>query len=65
MTDVSDSSADLFFDVLPDGSAVFVDGDVVEHPSIKNKCVSSRRRIEEKLERRSLEKDVQEFMFDY
>jgi hypothetical protein len=65
MTDTANSSVDPFFNTLSDCDSEFVDGEILSESSDENKSVSSRRRLEEALERRHLEKDVQEFNFDF
>lgn len=65
MTDITCSSNEDFSDELSDNSDDMLnDNDMSPTQLLKDK-VDSRRRLEEALERRFLEKDVQEFLFDY
>ncbi|MFT5420745.1 MAG: hypothetical protein ACI9D5_001495 [Candidatus Endobugula sp.] len=62
MTDTHSSSAEAFLDdVFLD---VIIGNNASITKSIKNKTFDCRRRLEDRLEQRSLEKDVREFNFD-
>lgn len=63
MTDSSTSSVDSFYDEINDSA--LSETETLSVAGSSNRVVDSRRRLEEKLEQRYLEKDVQEFIFDF